>query len=428
MRSIQFAAFFVSLCVCTPPTFTQIRQIDSTKLPQDPAVQQAYTDLLPIDQYARTFEAAWRFPIPQAKVTAQFTSALHALEKAQKQAPSNSELKLFTGLVAHLTYNLDVQEAYQPALELLQSLQDGAGADYRPSWFLGMHQCQSSNTVDGMQNLLHVEASFPDLPRAFWQDYANCAGVTFMPAHAIRAYDNATKIPTGPPTDEVLEKLARSRLKPSDPAATYPKTSAWFAGPKTAGTIRFTSTLCGESFQIPASLPIGVSDPKDGACVVNIQSDPFPSHGGSSTATYMLLTQRAKSAQSLDDFAHGFLSLAPYNTGKPIDGLPCPVARCLAFEIVTSAIYAPDGGGHLIAVFFASEEPDYPGLRLETPQGLPKPDKGTNQPVYYRPGQFLVRYSGALYTFAALDANADIYSKVRPGFDALLKSLIIDTK
>lgn len=109
------------VCLFATSAFSQIRQIDRTKLPQDGAVQSAYSDLLPIDQFARTYEAKWRFPVPKDQVATQFLLALHTLENARKDAPANKELDIFTGLVAHLAYNLDIEEAYDPAMKLLQA-------------------------------------------------------------------------------------------------------------------------------------------------------------------------------------------------------------------------------------------------------------------------------------------------------------------
>src|ERR1700730_7148398 len=97
-RSTQVTARLIRrvalLILCATPAFTQIRQIDRAKLPQDAAVQHAYADLLPIDRFARTYEATWRFPVPKEQVTSRFLLALHALEQAQKQAPDNNELQL----------------------------------------------------------------------------------------------------------------------------------------------------------------------------------------------------------------------------------------------------------------------------------------------------------------------------------------------
>jgi hypothetical protein len=38
------------------------------------------------------------------------------------------------------------------------------------------------------------------------------------------------------------------------------------------------------------------------------------------------------------------------------------------------------------------------------------------------------RFNGTLYMFVTLDANLDIYPRARFDFDAVLKSLVIDSK
>lgn len=64
---------------------------------------------------------------------------LRALEDAQRKAPGNGELRLLTGLTGHLAYNLDIESAYEPALQLLQAAEAEAGSDFRAGWFLAMH-------------------------------------------------------------------------------------------------------------------------------------------------------------------------------------------------------------------------------------------------------------------------------------------------
>src|ERR1700742_1906963 len=173
------ASFFwlaALLCLCGPFAHPQVREIDRSRLPQTKTMQQIYTDLLPIDRYARSPVNAltWHYPVPKTEIESQFLAAFQTLEKQQKLEPENKELQLFTGLVAHLAYNLGVDEDYRYALNLLQSL---AAEDYRASWFLGMQQCQSGDPVRGMQRLLRIENSSPGLPSDFWEDYANCAGI-----------------------------------------------------------------------------------------------------------------------------------------------------------------------------------------------------------------------------------------------------------
>src|SRR5580704_8863644 len=356
--AIPFLRVAALLFVCATSALSQIRQIDPSKLPQDAAVQHAYTDLLQVDQFARTDETTWRFAVPKERVTARFLPALHTLEKAQQQSPDNKELQLLTGLVAHLAYNLGIEEASDPPLNLLQPL---AKEDLRAAWFLGIHQCQSNDPVGGMQRLLHVEASSPSLPGAFWQDYANCASATNMPFHAVQAYDKARKIPDGLPVDERLEQIARDRIKPASVTDSYTAKQAW-STEKTAGN-RFTSTLCGMSFAIKPAFHLSIGNTGLGTCPVTITTEQYPSRYGPSSASLLLVTQVAKPGESLEAFSQRLL--AAFSKGELKDprraektalpGIQCPVATCLSFEIVTNKQYKAEGGAHLLALFFQSE-------------------------------------------------------------------------
>jgi hypothetical protein len=423
-RYVRALSLFFIANLPLVPLSAQIRQIDTSKLPPDSTVQNAYKDLEPIDQFARTYEATWRFPVPKSEVESRFRINLLALEDAQKRAPLNSELQLFTGLVAHLAYNLDIEEAYEPAMKLLQAQ---SASDYRAAWFLGMHKCQSNDVVGGMKNLLSVEAHTPSLPRAFWQDYAICATTANMPVHAVRAYDNARHLPDGPPIDEPLEQVARNRINPSSLSATYPAKQVWYAE-STTDNVRFTSYVCGESFTTKNSSPIDISDVTKGSCSVVITSDAYPNRHGSSTASLLVLTQPAKPDESLDAFAQRLLSNPRYANKVRISGVPCPVASCLSFEIITNKLYASEGGAHLLAVVFQSEQPAYPGLRYESPQPLPKTPDASGQPTFFRPPDIPQRFPGTLYTFVALDSNQDIYSHSRVDFDKLMNSFMVDSK
>jgi hypothetical protein len=429
--AIRFLRFAALVFLFTTPAFSQIRQIDSSKLPPDSAVQQAYKDLLPIDQFARTSETTWRFPVPKDQVVARFRAALHTLEAAQKQAPTNKELQLLTGLVAHLAYNLGIEETSGLAFELLQPQMN---EDFRASWFLGMQQCQSGDSVNGMRRLLHIESSTATLPGAFWQDYAICAGITTMPVHAVRAYDNARKIADGLPIDEQLEQIARGRIKPSSLTDSYPARQAWYPERTDRGN-RVTSSLCGVSFITRPTDHLNIRDAGFGTCFITIDTEQYPSRYGPSSASLLVGTQAAKPGESLETFAkRTFEAFAndklkvPGQANRTSAGIQCPVAPCLTFEVVTAKLYKAEGGAHLLAVFFQSEQPPYPGLRFETPQPLPKTSNSLGQPAYLRPEETLQRFNGTLYTFVTLDANLDIYPRSRADFDDLLKSMVIDSK
>lgn len=278
-----------------------------------------------------------------------------------------------------------------------------------------------------MQQLLSVERSSTSLPGAFWLDYANCAAVTNMPVHAIRAHDNARRAADGTTIDATLEQIARNRIKRTDPTASYPAKQVWVAQ-QAGDRIRFFSNVCGESFATKPTSPVDINDVSKGSCVVTITSQKYPTRDGSATATFLVLTQIPREGESLDAYSQRMLSNPRYAGKMPLTGVPCPVSTCLTFEIITDKLYKNEGGAHLLAIFFQSDQPEYPGLRFETPEPLPKAPSGSNAPTFFTAGETLQRFNGPLYTFIALDANQDIYPRSRTDFDDLLKTLIIDTK
>lgn len=420
-RPPQILTLLVWLCLSS--AYGQITQIDRSKLPQDSAVQQVYDDLLPIDRFARDYEESWRFPVPKLEVASRLQTGLDTLIGAQKKAPENTELQLFTGLVAHLAYNVDIEKAYDPAMKLLEPL---AGRDFRAAWFLGMQRCQSNDPVGGMRMLLRVEGSSEKLPRDFWQDYANCSSVTNMPMHTVRAYDIARALGDGSSVDIQMEQIARNRIKPSDSTKSYPAKEAWYAD-QHDGSVRFTSGLCGESFATKPTAHVNIRDVSKGSCTVTIETSEYPNRHGVSTATLLLLTQAAGPSESLEQYAQKFLNNPKYANRSPVQ-IPCPVHNCLAYEIVTDKMYSAEGGAHLIALMLESDQPAYPGLRFEEPQPLPSQPSSGKEATFFRPDNRLQRFSGTLFTFIALDANHDIYSHARADFDSFVESLIVDSK
>ncbi len=420
---LQVAAF---VYLCAAPAHSQLHQINSSNLPQSSAIQHAYTDLLPIEQYARTFQATWRYPVPKADVRGRFLLALNALRVAQPKDPYNKELQLFTGLVAHLSYNLGIEEANDDALRFLKPLADD---DIRASWFLGIHQCQSLYPVTGMKRLLSVEAASATLPGAFWVDYINCAGEADMPIHAVRAYDYIKVANDGTVVDEQQEKVIRERLKQPSDTFHYTARETWHSEP-TGTTMRSTSSVCGLSFAYPPSFRLNIGDVVNGMCVATLDTDTYPSRYGPSSASLLVLAQAAKPGQSLEDFSKIVMKDPRYDHKTKIfgDEVGCPVPHCIAWEVTTNKLYKEEGGAHLVAVFFQSEQPAYPGLRFEVPQPVPNITNASSDPAFFRSEEVLQRFNGTVYYYISLDANHDIYPRSRTDYDNLLKSLVIDTK
>src|SRR6266567_8518541 len=98
----------------------QLREINPALLPQDDSVKAIYSNLLPIEALARDWTPSWSHDTPKEQVVSLLRSSLRDLSSAQVAAPQNDELFLLTGLVAHLAYNVGIEDAYKTAVESLE--------------------------------------------------------------------------------------------------------------------------------------------------------------------------------------------------------------------------------------------------------------------------------------------------------------------
>src|SRR5215510_15722864 len=207
----------------------QLRQIDPAKLPQDERVQKAYSNALRVESFAHNWSAKWTYETPKEQVVSVLTSSLRDLKPMAAAAGQNEELLLLTGFVAHLAYNVDVDETYDTAVQFLENARKLNRTDYRPEWFLGVHRCQSNAIKDGMGQMLAVESrlSWQQLPIDFWDDYVMCATMSRMPAHTLRAIDHAVHLGASPAAYSALADSAQKRYKPTNADGTYPAHEAW---------------------------------------------------------------------------------------------------------------------------------------------------------------------------------------------------------
>lgn len=339
----------------------QLSQIDPAKLPQDERVKGAYSKVATVESLARNWSPNWNFDTPKEQVVSVLTTSLADLRSAEAGSPENSELLLLTGLVAHFAHNLDVEDAYQTAVQSLEHAHKIARGDYRSEWFLGIHRCRSDEIKEGMEQLLSVENQVPwqKLPVDFWDDYITCSTLSLMPAHTLRAIDHAAHLGASPSHYGSIVDIANKRYRLSDAETTYPAHDAWQAIEE-RGVVEFNSQLCGLGFSAHTDWHMNVRDVSKGTCIVTIESGPYASKRGQSTPTLLLLTRGAKAQETLDDFVHSFVS--KYPLARQIETTSCPIEKCVAFEIVTNAMYQAEGGGHFLVVGFANQPSEFPGL------------------------------------------------------------------
>src|SRR6185437_1540156 len=340
------------LIACLPCS-SQLRDIDANKLPQSPAVQAAYRSAQQLAPYANTWSLNWNYDIPKAQVQDKLADDLGILSKALQSDPSNHEFQLLTGLVAHFAYNLNDEAAFQIATDNLTKAAAAHPTDIRGEWFLGIHQCQALQVVDGMNRLLSLEDKFKNLPADFWDDYITCASVAVLPAHTRRAIDHAVASGQPPERFKALSDIANSRYKTADLAKTIGAHDAWTAEKLPNDRVSFTSRLCGVSFTANGNWEAQINDLTKGVC--SATSSP-PAKKGEAAATFLLMAKAPSEAQTLDDFAQSFAKNHNAQVTVAFD-LPCPVEHCVSLDLVVPDMYPTQGGGHILLVAFGRDQP-----------------------------------------------------------------------
>jgi hypothetical protein len=135
----------------------------------------------------------------------------------------------------------------------------------------------------------------------------------------------------------------------------------------------------------------------------------------------LLLIQRPKQDETLHEYSKKFLSGGTFEADQL---LHCPVANCISLKGLQPGMYKGDGDGHGRLVMFERDQPEFPGLALESPVGPSGP--GDKFVAYYRPNQIQQRMPGKLFYVVLLDTAASIEEPALKDFDFFLQSLFVD--
>ena len=422
--AVALCAFLVVLFV--PNLRADIAAIHANALPQETAVLAALDDAQQLEPYSRSFTAdpQWNFPLAKSEVAARLGKDLGFLQLAAKNHPDNVELLLLISMVAHYAYNVDVEGSLEAAMSTLDRAHTLAPADVRPAWFRATLQCQTLHPDDGANAFLLIEAgrAWDQLPPAFWGDYMECAAITNMPAHALRAASHIEKL-HGPQSQMTafLAGAEKKRFEPFDPAKQYQPKEVW-AGQNAGEDTVFISTMCGVRLHARGDWGVENLQLSNGSCVANFSTGPFKGTAHNLHPEVLLLARQPKEGESLEEYSKMFQK---DGTFEPDPALHCPVAHCIALMGVQPGMYKKDGDGHGRLVIFERDEPEFPGLIFESPQGPPQPRAGAG-PVAYRPNQIQQRIPGKLYYLVLLDAAASIEEPALKDFDYFLQNLTVE--
>jgi hypothetical protein len=406
------------------PAHEDLAAIQSERLPQTASVLSAFDDAQQLEPYTDHWSSNWDYPVAKQTVANRLGMYLGILKAAVKEHPDNEELLLLTALVAHYAYNVDADNAQDLVLQSLIEAAKLRPSDIRPEWFRADFLCQTDDPVPGANAFLALEATHQrqDLPAGFWDDYLACALVTNMPAHVLRAADNLAEIHAASNHLRTsYTNLARERFVSVDPSKTYDAKQAWYSTP--AGSDwDFTSTACGLRFRVRANWRTDRLEVQEGVCAVVFSTGPYKAQSGPLSPEIFIIVRRPEDQETLADFLRRFTQKGTFKSATP---LHCPSTACLAMNGFQPGVYGKDGDSLPRVVALEQDQPQYPGLLFESPEGPPT-SPSTSGVQYFRPDQTLQRMPGKLYYLIGLDTASSIEPQAVRDFEFFLQHVQVE--
>jgi hypothetical protein len=276
--------------------------------------------------------------------------------------------------------------------------------------------------VEGMREFLAIErkSSWEQFSAGFWDDYLECATVTDMPSHAIRAGDHLDKLHVNKQSvQDVLRNGAKARLKPADPSKDYAGHEAWTAVNSGTDTT-FTSEMFGLRFTIPGKWIVDIKNISSGFGNIQISTGPYQGKEGDVWPTITIVARSARPEESFNDFVKTMS-----RNLKPTAALACPSEECRAAEGIKAGLYKAEGDGHLLMTALMRDQPEFPGLIFEEPLALSA--SKSKKVKYYIPNTGRVgRLPGRLYYVIYLDSADSIFAQGNKDYVDFLKNLVVE--
>jgi len=365
----------------------------------------------------------WVSDRPKADVVKRLSFLYSELGKLPAD---NVETALLIGDIAHYLYNMENEEYYQKAIDHYNAAMQLSPKDYRVYWFLGNHYALSAVALSSIKN---YNLALQYLPRTapsafFWADYAVACSNASMPATALYAAQQSSKL-TGAKThiEEQVSVFKDGVLKAPPTDTILPGKDAWRVSGKRDGRVLITNWAAGVKIAVDSSWSFQPGDYKNGTTYAIIQPHQAIAKNGRKIGYNILVfAQMAKENQTLKQYLDMFTSKYPDRKNVSFD--VGEIKNCLAYEIKDPSMYTDIGGGHLFAIALERSRPEYPGMALEEVVEIPAGDGKLN---YYTSTRTYSRFNGKIYYLILLDSCEFIHEESLTNLKKVLdKGIIIE--
>lgn len=385
--------------------YANIHAIDFSKVGYPTSLQSSIDYLKKNEGLYNHWSPQWKYDIKKESVINELAS-LYA--KIDQLSSKNLETFLLLGDIAHFIYNLDQEPYYQKALDNYKLAVQLAPDDYRVYWFLANHYALSNQPILAIETYQKA-LEYPACKSIgyFWFDYSQACIPAGMTSTGIYAAEQANKLQPSEFLANEIRQIKKSIVQPKTDTTIQAKNMWSFAG-KIDGKIVLANRVLGIRLAIDSNWHLQPSDFSNGTAAVPLEPETIISKKNNQPIGYsiLILAKVPQHGQTLKSFLMMFSK--KYDSLKPVQ-LTDKYPGIIGYEVLDKSIYQNIGGGHMYMLAFERDEPDYPGIVLETANSqLAKGAKGLS---YYRlDGQF-TRLKSKIYYLVMLDTCGDIHDE-----------------
>lgn len=398
-----------------------LQQIDVRALPQDANMINNVSKMKILEPYVEIWVPNWNFKIRKEEVISEINMLYSEIDGYLKGDSLNGELFLYSGLVAHYAYNLDLQQYWESAKVNLVKARELMKDDFRPDWFLGLHYIKSLHTKEGMSVFLNIAKEKDVEDGLFWEDYALAAYFSQMLQNALWGLDKA-KTTLGEDSDyeKLFGQKIRKKFSTPDKNSKIDSKQLWELS-KSDSLIDFASYPLGYRVSIPSNWKVYPTPFQKKVGALSIEMEPVKGIKGDVVPSMSIFTYVAEKKENIEDFIKKFM--------KPnVDFEKCELGLGLnesSYVGSDSKVYSKEGGAKIILVYFERNEPEYKGIKLEKPHESSSP---SGEVEYYSltKDRIFSRFNGRLFYLILLDCSESVFDRTLPKFNHTLKSLIVE--
>jgi hypothetical protein len=423
MRSLIyfFITTFISLQFANAG---HLEQINVRTLPQDENITNNLLKMKALEPYVEYWVYEWNFKIGKDKVINEINALYSEIAGYLKNDSLNGELFLYSGLIAHYAYNLDLQEYWELAEAHLLKARELMKGDFRPDWFLGLHYIQSDHIKEGMNVFLNITKERDIENGLFWEDYAMSSYFSQMFQNTLMGLDKAKEI-LGEDSDyeKLFGKKIRKKISVPGKKSKIEIRKLWNLS-KSDSLINFVSFPLGYRISIPLHWKVRPFPYQKRAAGLYVEIEPIKGIHGDMLPTMTVSAHVAGKKENIEDFIKNAMNAMKFDVS--FEKYNCNLGLNESSYIgINSVLYPEEGGARIILVYFERNEPEYKGIRLERPREFSNTSEGAN---FYslNADKIFSRFNGKLFYVIVLECSESIFEKSLAEFNRALKSFIVE--